>query len=244
MNLIIDVGNSFIKLAVFENNIIKHKEVIENELILDAIYTVKENYVLIDHIIISSVGKLKESDIKVIDTSFDLLVLNSKTKLPFQNLYKTPKTLGVDRIALVSASVNQYPKSNVIIIDAGTCITYDFVNTKNEYLGGAISPGLRMRYKSLNNLTANLPLLDTEIPKNIIGNSTKDSIHSGVVNGVLNEIDGAIQEYKDKYSDLTVILTGGDSNFLSKQLKSSIFANSNFLLEGLNYILQFNTNSW
>ena len=99
-----------------------------------------------------------------------------------------------------------------------------------------------MRYKSLNNLTANLPLLDTEIPESIVGNSTNDSIHSGVVNGVLNEIDGVIRDYKEKYSDLTVILTGGDANFLSKQLKSSIFANSNFLLEGLNYILQFNTN--
>jgi type III pantothenate kinase len=99
-----------------------------------------------------------------------------------------------------------------------------------------------MRYKALNNLTANLPLLDIEIPESIVGNSTNDSIHSGVVNGVLNEIDGAIRDYKEKYSNLTVILTGGDANFLSKQLKSSIFANSNFLLEGLNYILQFNTN--
>tara|TARA_R110002096_G_scaffold211121_1_gene398500 strand:+ start:8533 stop:9264 length:732 start_codon:yes stop_codon:yes gene_type:complete len=243
MNLIVDVGNSFVKLAVFKNNTIKHKEVVETKSILDSISKIKEKYKLIDSVIISSVGKLKESDIKVIGEFFNLLVLDSKTKLPFYNLYKTPKTLGVDRIALVSASVYQYSENNVLIIDAGTCITYDFVNTKNEYIGGAISPGLRMRYKSLNNLTANLPLLDTKVPQNITGNSTKDSIHSGVVNGVLNEIDGAIREYKEKYSDLTVILTGGDANFLSKQLKSSIFANSNFLLEGLNYILQFNTNS-
>ncbi|MGC1204260.1 MAG: type III pantothenate kinase [Flavobacteriaceae bacterium] len=243
MNLIVDVGNSFVKLAVFKNNTIKHKEVVETKSILDSISKIKEKYKLIDSVIISSVGKLKESDIKVIGEFFNLLVLDSKTKLPFYNLYKTPKTLGVDRIALVSASVYQYSENNVLIIDAGTCITYDFVNTKNEYIGGAISPGLRMRYKSLNNLTANLPLLDTKVPQNITGNSTKNSIHSGVVNGVLNEIDGAIREYKEKYSDLTVILTGGDANFLSKQLKSSIFANSNFLLEGLNYILQFNTNS-
>mgnify|MGYP003639082730 FL=1 len=243
MNLIVDVGNSFVKLAVFKNNTIKHKEVVETKSILDSISKIKEKYKLIDSVIISSVGKLKESDIKVIGEFFNLLVLDSKTKLPFYNLYKTPKTLGVDRIALVSASVYQYSENNVLIIDAGTCITYDFVNTKNEYIGGAISPGLRMRYKSLNNLTANLPLLDTKVPQNITGNSTKDSIHSGVVNGVLNEIDGAIREYKEKYSDLTVILTGGDANFLSKQLKSSIFANSNFLLKGLNYILQFNSSS-
>ena len=129
-----------------------------------------------------------------------------------------------------------------MIIDAGSCITYDFINTENEYQGGAISPGIRMRYKALNNLTANLPLLGTEIPNSIIGDSTESSIHSGIIYGVLNEIDGVIANYKEKYPDLTVILTGGDSYFLSKQLKSSIFANSNFLLEGLNHILQFNSN--
>ena len=143
---------------------------------------------------------------------------------------------------MVSASVQKYPYNNTLIIDAGTCITYDFVTNKNEYLGGAISPGIRMRYQSLNKLTAKLPLLETELPKDIIGNSTKNSIHSGVIFGVLKEIEGIIEVYVSKYKDLTVILTGGDANFLSKQLKSSIFANSNFLLEGLNFILQFNSN--
>ena len=171
-----------------------------------------------------------------------VLRLDSNTKLPFKNLYKTPKTLGVDRMALVSASVNQYPDSNVLIIDAGTCITYDFVNSEGEYLGGAISPGIKLRYQSLNNFTANLPLLEAEIPNGIIGDSTSQAIHSGVINGILRELDGIIAEYQKKYPDLTVILTGGDSNFLSNQLKNSIFANSNFLLEGLNYILEFNTN--
>ena len=129
----------------------------------------------------------------------------------------------------------------MLIIDAGTCITYDFINTNNEYLGGAISPGIRLRYRTLNNLTANLPLLDTQLPQDIIGNSTQNSIHSGVVFGVLKEIDGVIDEYVKKYSDLTVILTGGDTKFLSNQLKNSIFANSNFLLEGLNFILEYNS---
>lgn len=243
MNLIIDVGNSFVKFAVFKDSKLIHKEVVETECVLERASFIKEKYNSIKGAIISSVGKLSENDIKVIDKYFNLIVLNSKTKLPFENLYETPKTLGVDRIALVCASVNQFPESNVLIIDAGTCITYDFVTSQNEYLGGAISPGLRMRYRALNSLTANLPLLDTEIPDNIIGRSTKSSIHSGVVNGVLKEIEGVIEVYEEKYSDLTVILTGGDANFLSKQLKSSIFANSNFLLEGLNYILQFNSNS-
>ena len=98
-----------------------------------------------------------------------------------------------------------------------------------------------MRYKSLNNLTANLPLLNLKEPEKIIGNTTNEAIHSGVIYGVLNEIDGFVEAYKQKYADLTVILTGGSTNFLAKQLKSSIFATSNFLLEGLNYILQFNS---
>ncbi|MEN3325009.1 type III pantothenate kinase [Mariniflexile soesokkakense] len=242
MNLIIDVGNSFVKLAVFDGGKIKHTEIVELNLILERIKAIKSTFNTIKKTIVSSVGALSETDIKVIGLYFNLLILNSNTKLPYTSLYKTPKTLGVDRIALVSASVKNYPNNNVLIIDAGTCITYDFINNRNEYLGGSISPGLRMRYKSLHNLTANLPLLNTELPNSIIGNSTKSSIHSGIVHGVLKEMDGVIEEYKEKYSDLTVILTGGDSNFLSKQLKSSIFATSNFLLEGLNFILQFNSN--
>jgi len=243
MNLIIDVGNSFVKLAVYSENKLKFKKVVEINKLLKHVISIKNEYNKLTDAIISSVGRLKEEDVKVIRKNFNLLILDSKTKLPFINLYKTPKTLGVDRMALIGASISQHPEKDVLIIDAGTCITYDFINSNNEYLGGAISPGLLMRYRSLNNLTANLPLLDIEFPSAVIGNSTEESIHSGVVNGVLFEIDGAIQKYKLKYPDLTVILTGGDTNFLSKQLKSSIFANSNFLLEGLNFILQFNTNS-
>jgi type III pantothenate kinase len=170
-----------------------------------------------------------------------VIKLNSETKVPFQNNYKTPKTLGVDRIALVTSSILKFPNKNVLIIDAGTCITYDFINKNNIYLGGAISPGLRLRYQSLNDLTANLPLLEIKRPKKVIGNTTISSIHSGVVLGTIYEIQGVIKVYSEKYSDLTVILTGGDAKMLSKQLKSSIFANSDFLLEGLNYILEFNS---
>lgn len=242
MNLVIDVGNSFVKLAVFNGTSLECKELVEIGSMLDRIQALTEKLNTINKAIISSVGKLTKNDLSFINNNFDLLVLNSETKLPFINLYKSPKTLGVDRIALVSASFNLYLNRNVLIIDAGTCITYDFITSNNEYLGGAISPGLGIRYKSLNSLTANLPLLELSVPEKLIGDTTNNSIHSGVVYGVLNEIEGTIQRYSDKYSDLTIILTGGDANFLSKQLKSSIFANSNFLLEGLNFILQFNSN--
>jgi type III pantothenate kinase len=242
MNLVIDVGNSSVKLAVFEGTKILSKKTIKLDFISKHLDLWRKEYKSINKAIISSVGKLKKTDIEYIKKHFNLIQLDASTKIPFKNCYETPMTLGMDRVALVSASVQQFPNSNVLIIDAGTCITYDFITLQNEYLGGAISPGIRMRYQSLNSLTAKLPLLETEAPENIIGNSTNKSIHSGVIYGVLKEIDGIIEDYQLKYKDLTVILTGGDANFLSKQLKSSIFANSYFLLEGLNYILQFNSN--
>ncbi|WP_426431402.1 type III pantothenate kinase [Winogradskyella sp. HB-48] len=241
MNLIVDVGNTFVKFAVFQNDELIHKVSFKLSKFKKEFKKLKRDFPKLKTAIISSVGRLSKKEIEIVKEELEVLELNHKIKLPFKNLYKTPKTLGVDRIALVSASVNQFPDNNVLIIDAGTCITYDFVNEKNEYLGGAISPGIRLRYHALHNLTANLPLLDKNQPESIIGNSTESSIHSGVVMGVVKEIDGVIDQYKAEHQDLTVILTGGDANFLSNQLKNSIFANSNFLLEGLNYILDFNS---
>ena len=241
MNLIIDVGNTLIKFAVFQGDTLLEKQSVTNRNALKSAKKIIKKYPLVKKAIVSSVGTLEKILFDFINEKLELLVLNSDAKLPFKNMYQTPYTLGVDRIALVAASVKQYPSSNVLIIDAGTCITYDFITSDNAYLGGAISPGIRLRYQTLNNLTANLPLLDTEMPEQLIGNSTSSSIHSGVVFGILMEIDGVVDEYQDKYEDLTVILTGGDANFLSKQLKNGIFANSNFLLEGLNFILEFNS---
>ena len=241
MNLIIDVGNTFVKLAVFQDTKMKDKTVVTLGVFESSFKKIIKSFPKLQKCILSSVGKLEKQHKDLVTSSLDTIILSVDTKLPFKNLYKTPKTLGVDRIALVCASVQQFPDKNCLIIDAGTCITYDFINKNNEYLGGAISPGIRLRYHALHNLTANLPLLEAELPDSIIGNSTSNAIHSGVVIGILKEIDGAIAEYQDRYSDLTVILTGGDANFLSKQLKSSIFANSNFLLEGLNFILEHNS---
>jgi len=241
MNLIVDVGNTFVKFAVFEKKALVYKERFELSKFNKKYKALRKDFESIEHCIISSVGRLTDEQIDVIDHELDVLTLSYETILPFKNLYQTPKTLGVDRMALASASINQYPNQNVLIIDAGTCITYDFVSNKNEYLGGAISPGIRLRYEALHNLTANLPFLEKNQPKTIIGNTTESSIHSGVITGTLKEIDGVIDEYRENHQDLTVILTGGDANFLSNQLKNSIFANSNFLLEGLNFILDYNT---
>ena len=241
MNLIVDVGNTLVKFAIFKDGDLIYNNSFELSEFKKQYKSLKQDFPSLKKAIISSVGRLSKKQIEIIKNDLKVIELSSKTNLPFKNLYETPETLGVDRIALVSASVQKYPNKNVLIIDAGTCITYDFITSENHYLGGAISPGIRLRYKSLNNLTANLPLLKTEQPKSIIGNTTKTSIHSGVINGVINEIDGIINQYHENYSDLTVILTGGDTKFLSNQLKNTIFANSNFLLEGLNFILEYNS---
>ncbi|SEA36781.1 type III pantothenate kinase [Bizionia paragorgiae] len=242
MNLIVDIGNTQTKLAVFEGGKILFRVQVESENIFKKIKEIQKKFKNISKAIVSSVGKTDLNDFESLKKDLDLLILDHETPLPFKNLYRTPKTLGIDRIALVCASVEKYPNKNVLIIDAGTCITYDFINANNEYLGGAISPGLRMRYKAMYNQTAKLPLLLPESSNSLIGDATDQAIHSGAYNGVVFEIDGFIEAYRKKNNDLTVILTGGDAKMLSKQLKSSIFANSNFLLEGLNFILQFNTN--
>jgi type III pantothenate kinase len=241
MNLIIDTGNTRVKLAVFEKDRLVEVVFIDAESFLSEIKKILKKY-RITVGILSNVSFIAENKIQELQKLVNLLILSPSTNVPFINLYETPKTLGVDRIALVAAAVNKFTKKNILIIDAGTCITFDFVNDQSEYLGGAIAPGIEMRYKALHSFTSKLPNLTKKVPQNFIGNNTNESINSGVVNGVLQELEGVINQHKKKYSDLTVVLTGGDTNFLAKQLKSSIFANPNFVLEGLNEILIFNKN--
>lgn len=240
MNLIIDVGNTLLKLAVFDSDVLLHKKSCNKKEFLMTLSEISESYSQINHCIVSSVGDFTKQELSELEALYPTIVLTNQTKVPFSNLYETPKTLGVDRIALVSSAAVAYPERNVLIIDAGSCVTYDFLNNDNEYLGGAISPGLSMRYSALNNFTAKLPHLEADTPETLIGNSTAASIHSGVTQGLLYEIDGFIEDYKTNYTDLTIILTGGDTHFLRDSLKSDIFANSNFLLEGLNFILEHN----
>ncbi len=239
MNLVIDIGNTQIKSAVFKDNKLFYKEVFLKEIFYISIKNILKKH-QISNMILSSVGEINALELLKIQKLANVLVLDNKTKLPFINNYKTPQTLGVDRIALVAAAVDHFPDENVLIFDAGSCITYEFINAKKEYFGGAISPGLAMRYNALNSFTANLPKLDliTKIPK--VGNTTENAIHLGVINGVIQEIEGVIAQFKEKYQKLTVVLTGGDTIFLAKNLKSTIFANPNFLLEGLNSILIYN----
>ena len=236
MLLTIDVGNSRIKVAVFEHNKQVDFFTFETNEALKNFKNIFKKYSNLQKIILSSVGKLDEEVVNFIKSQFQTEIIDHKSKFPFTNLYATPETLGIDRMVLAAGATLMYPNQNRLIIDAGTCITYDFVNAENQYLGGAISPGIKIRYKSLNNYTSKLPLLTLSEDFEIIGNSTKSAIHSGVINGVIFEIEGFISQYSLKNQDLTIILTGGDAEFLAKRLKSTIFANSNFLLESLNLL--------
>ena len=239
MNLVIDIGNTNGKVAVFENDTLIEKNVFNKNDLLEILREIKKKF-RIQHTILSSVVKITNKERQEIKKIVPFWELSSKTKIPFKNLYKTPSTLGLDRVALIANAVKQYPKTNVLVIDAGSCITYDFVNSKSEYLGGAISPGIAMRFKAMHQFTSKLPILEKNNVDDFLGKTTEESMQTGVIFGVLNEIEGFINRYKKNYVHLTVVLTGGDTNFLSKQLKSSIFANQNFLLQGLNNILIFN----
>lgn|SRR5690554_388839 len=242
MLLAIDIGNSQIKGAVFKHNTISDTFIFAYSEWQKKIENIFEQYPLLSHLIVSSVGKLSEDDFLWIDKKIQISFVSRQMKFPFTNLYKTPDTLGVDRMVLASGAVLKYPKTNRLVIDAGTAITYDFVDAMDNYLGGAISPGLRLRYKALNDYTAKLPYLEKTEEDFFIGQNTSESIHSGVVNGVIHEIEGFIDRYRTTYENFIIILTGGDTDFLAKRLKSTIFANQNFLLESLNDLYQFQNN--
>ena len=240
MNLIVDVGNTLSKVAVFQQDELIRKYVFEKDELPKKMKEIFLDYPQISAVIVSKVSEADLSFPQDLREKARIITLGAETLLPFENLYATPQTLGDDRKALVAAAVKEYPGRNVLVIDAGTCITYDFKNSGEQYLGGAISPGLKMRFKALNSFTANLPLVEFQEENKLIGDSTLSSINSGVVWGAVKEIDGVIEEYKQRYPNLVTIITGGDAQFLSINLKNSIFANSNFLLEGLNHILEFN----
>jgi type III pantothenate kinase len=236
MLLTIDVGNSRIKAAVFEQDTLVELFVTDPKGAAVFFSEIFIKYPKIKSAIYASVGKIEAEVLDLLQKHVEIQIIDHTTVLPFTNNYMTPKTLGVDRMVLAAGATLLYPKQNRLVIDVGTCVTYDFIDQDNRYLGGAISPGIVLRYKSLNDYTQNLPLLESNSNEIFIGNSTENSIHSGVVNGLTYEIDGFISQYFLKYQDLTVILTGGDAEFLAKRLKNTIFANSNFLLESLSLL--------
>ncbi len=164
--------------------------------------------------------------------------LDASLSLPINNCYKTPQTLGVDRIAAVCGAFEIFPDRDCLVIDAGTAITYDFIDRKKNYMGGAISPGISMRFKALHTFTERLPLIAQTDNFDLIGDSTETCILSGVLNGVVQEMNGCIEQYRTAYPNLGVVLTGGHTLFFENKLKQPIFAARDLVLSGLNRILQ------
>jgi type III pantothenate kinase len=169
-------------------------------------------------------------------------ILSADLKLPIQNLYKTPATLGSDRLAAAVGAVALYPNQNNLVIDMGTCITLDFVSSHNEYLGGAIMPGISMKFKALHTFTDKLPLLtfDNGDEVDIVGDDTRSSIFTGIINGTTMELEGFVERYVEKFGKMNIIFTGGDAIYFEKRVKFPNFVNSNLLLVGLNKILNTN----
>lgn len=238
MNLVIDTGNTLTKLAHFrgrEMDAFTSFEGIDSKNIIQFC----ESNPHIKNVILSTVKEYPPEIDLYISRNYNLVLFNHTISVPLINKYCSPETLGKDRLAGVVGAKHLMPSSDILVIDAGTAITYDFINAIGEYLGGSISPGIAMRYKALNTFTARLPLLDYYDDAQLTGDDTSTSIHSGVLNGAVAEMEGIIQQYRDLYPGLKIILTGGDHNYFDKRLKIKTFAAPYLVLEGLNLILDF-----
>jgi type III pantothenate kinase len=240
LNLVIDIGNTSTKAALFSDDKLVFNKNYETLTLADVQTLLKEF-----NIVRSIVSNVKNEDLELeqlLTNQTQFLSLNQQTPLPFTNLYTTSATLGKDRIALVAAAATHFAKTDVLVIDAGTCITYDFIDKNGNYLGGSIAPGVSLRLKALHQYTGKLPLVDfseNKRPK-FIGDSTIDSIKSGVFYGVKLEIEGVIAEYTKRYENIQPVITGGNAEMFDLESKNRIFADKFFLLKGLNEILKYN----
>ena len=240
MDLVIDKGNTRIKYAIFKKGVIHTKATCSPTELSDLLERLAGE---VSRLIFCSVTDVDDQLIfELKKCCSSCLVLSSSTPLPFYNKYESPTSLGSDRLALAAGAKYRFPKADVLIIDLGTCVTYDFIDKESNYLGGAIGPGLQMRLKALNTFTGKLPLISAEAPEDLIGKNTKQSILSGVINGMIKELEGTIDAYKLRYPNTKVILTGGDLTFFDKKLKNGIFADEDILLNGMYFILKNHAN--
>jgi type III pantothenate kinase len=236
MNLIIDQGNTATKMAIFdENDLLIKKVSFEQENVVEIENWIQKEANLIKTIIVSNVTDtvLKTPTVFKID-------LTNDTPTPLLNKYETPKTLGKDRLANAVAIWAKNPNLNSLCIDMGTCIKYDLVTAKGEYLGGNISPGMRMRYQALHQMTAHLPQIEPQTFVYGFGTTTASSILNGVQHAIHHEINGFIQRYIHDFGQLTIFMTGGDSIYFEKEFKNTIFADCDVTIYGLNEILKYN----
>ncbi|MCX6304196.1 MAG: type III pantothenate kinase [Bacteroidetes bacterium] len=241
MNLILDFGNTQKKLALFnagELMLVENHPVVSIEMIAAFISA----HPGITCCILSSVVQHDREITEYLHRRLHFICLDEHTGIPIRNRYHTKDSLGKDRLAAAVAGAARFPGENVLVINAGTALTFDFVNGQGEYLGGSISPGMQMRFNALHTFTDKLPLLTYREHVDLVGADTHMSILSGVINGIVAEIEGFSLHYMESYPGLKIIVSGGDLNYFVKRLKISIFALPNIVIHGLQQILLFNVN--
>ena len=240
MELLADFGNSLIKLALYEDETCILQDRFDLTAKWETTWKLWQKTYTIERGILSNVGKESTERLLRRFNHPGVQPIKAFPIFPMKMSYKTPETLGDDRLALAAAARKKYPNRNVLVVDMGSCITYDFCSAEGIYSGGAISPGLEMRYKALHHFTGRLPALESQLPTSFQGDSTAASIHAGIHHGIRGEIEYQYHAYAQKHTNLLLILTGGDASILPKTLKNTIFAQPNFLFEGLQFILQLN----
>jgi len=239
MDLVVDIGNTLQKVAVFSEKGVLLDLYSEKKLSISFLETLFRQY-SIGRAIVSSVREEDNPALRWLEEKTQLLRFSAACRLPIRIQYATPETLGTDRIANAVGANALYPNRNVLSLMAGTCLVADFVNEKGEYLGGSIAPGVRMRFQALSKFTARLPKVEPQNIDFFVGDSTENSILSGVMNGITQEIEGIIRQYSRHYNHLKVILSGGDAELLQNSIKKRIFAAQNPILVGLHKILILN----
>ena len=237
--LILDFGNTFQKVSIFSDRELVILKKFDGITLVE-LKNLLSSYSDVSSCILSSVIETPTDILNWLKKNYFFIELSHKTAIPIENKYSSPNTLGKDRLAAAIGAYSLYKNQNVLSIDMGTAIKFDFITKKGEYLGGSISPGLYLRFKSLHTFTAKLPLVEYNNVHKLIGTDTETSILSGVMNGAIAEINTFIGEYKSRYSDLKIIISGGESIYFERYIKNHIFAVSNLVLLGLNEILIFN----
>ena len=242
MNLVIDIGNSQTKAAIFDGGEIV-QTIFSKSFDGAELENLKRTYPDLNQAILSSVAGIDQSLLEELRQEFTFfLEFNHQTPVPIENLYESKSTLGLDRLAAAVGGVSLIPGKDLLIIDAGSAITFDLIDKKRSFLGGNISPGLAMRFKALHQFTQRLPEITAADQWQWYGKTTEEAIRAGVQNGMIFEIDGMIEDMNKRIPGCLTILTGGDSYFFEKKLKNTIFVKFELTLIGLNRILEYNAN--
>jgi type III pantothenate kinase len=237
MNLSIDLGNTYAKTGFFqEGKLFETNWKLTYQELVDYVQSVRPQRIMASSVSYSE-EQLRDEFSNI---TSEIYLLKNTTPVPLTKLYDTPETLGADRVAAAIGAKVLYPQRNCVVIDMGTCITYDLVDADDNFHGGIISPGVRMRFKAMNTFTKRLPLLEPEKIPPLIGKSTKHAMQSGVMNGLLAEINGLIEQYQGVLTNINVIFCGGDATYFANRIKYPNFVLPELVLIGLNRILEYN----